>query len=892
MNKKMLIDTSHKEETRVVVLNGNSLEDYDVISTAKKQIKGNIYLAKVVRIEPSLQAAFVDYGGNKQGFLAFSDIHPDYYQIPVADREALLALQEEQKAEIEELTHTEADDLEQDIENGESTANYLRNDETGNASRQIAQFLKRYKIQEVIHRRQILLVQVIKEERGNKGAALTTYLSLAGRYCVLMPNSLRAGGISRKITAPAERRRLREIIDELDIPSHMGLIIRTAGAQCPKPEALRDGEYLLNLWDDIRERTLQATAPTLIYEDSCLIKRAIRDIFTSDIQEILVDGEEGWAKARDLMRVLMPHNMRRLQLWKDRKQSLFSFYHIEDLLDQMLSPIVQLRSGGYLVINQTEALVAIDVNSGRSIKERNLEETALRTNQEAADEIARQLRLRDLAGLIVIDFIDMESKKHNYLIERRLKTMLHKDRARIQVASISMFGLLEMTRQRLRPSIAESAFETCSHCNGVGVVRSLANSSLRIIRLIDEEARKSKPGTLTVYTTNEIALYILNKKRNWLSSIEKTHNVSILFAIDEMLAPPQIRIEYSECSNIEPETSSINAESAEESNENLTANDDLQNAIEEIIVEEKEERYPPRRRRNRRQRNHRYQDTNNHDENQEVVPAMSANIEHVIEIMPFTEDEQPKVPFHPIVNQNEYFAGKPQESENHRPNRRSRFSRWKKERRQPAASITGAIETVETRGIIYDNIESFPTEIIIMEAPNKNLTTEQPSMDAASSHNEPTTSAPTADIVKHDNSQPDTLMASEEALVEKKTRRRSTKTKTAEGKTTRKTTKKASANPDVKTEEEQKVSEAQEEKKETPKKRRTAAKTAKTSTTRTKKVASTTTKKSTKSSTKAASSTKTAKAKKTETENQAAIAPIVIDDAAPAPKPRSGWWKR
>ncbi|MBB2206535.1 Rne/Rng family ribonuclease [Gluconacetobacter takamatsuzukensis] len=556
MTKRMLIDTTHAEETRVVVMDGNRLEDYDVEASAKKQLKGNIYLAKVIRVEPSLQAAFVEYGGNRHGFLAFSEIHPDYYQIPVADREKLLALQEEEARAEETQAEDEpdapaatADAPAEDAPDGEAEPlpeTVGGETDTGDESmvqRRIARFLRNYKIQEVIRRRQVLLVQVVKEERGNKGAALTTYISLAGRYCVLMPNSLRGGGVSRKITSVADRRRLKDVIAELQIPRGMAMIVRTAGAQRPRPEIMRDCEYLLRLWDDIRDLTMNSVAPALIYEEASLIKRAIRDIYTRDVSEILVDGEPGWKSARDFMRMLMPQSAPKVKCWRDGAQPLFSHFNVEGLLDSMLSPTVQLRSGGYLVINQAEALVAIDVNSGRSTRERNIEETALRTNLEAAEEVARQLRLRDLAGLIVIDFIDMESRKHNAMVERRLKDALRTDRARIQVGSISHFGLLEMSRQRLRPSITESSFTPCPHCQGTGIIRGTESAALHVLRAVEEEGARRRAAEITVHVAAEIALYILNNKRAWLDEIETRHKMRVVFSPDASLLPPQLRIE-------------------------------------------------------------------------------------------------------------------------------------------------------------------------------------------------------------------------------------------------------------------------------------------------------------------------------------------------------------
>ncbi|WP_203413694.1 Rne/Rng family ribonuclease [Entomobacter blattae] len=563
MTKNMLIDATHAEETRVVVLNGNKLEEYDVETSSKKQLKGNIYLAKVIRVEPSLQAAFVEYGGNKHGFLAFSEIHPDYYQIPVADREKLLALQNEDIKNIQDLDEldepTSSDNSQPEIRESLKEEDSLLEatdpndyetiggendpDEDRLSYRETIRFLRNYKIQEVIRRRQILLVQVVKEERGNKGAALTTYISLAGRYCVLMPNSLKGGGISRKITSLPDRKRLRDIISEIDIPQGMAMIIRTAGAQRSRAEIHKDCEYLLKQWDEIREQTMQSIAPTLIYEEASLIKRAIRDIYTRDIHSIIIDGERAWKAVREFARLIMPQNTNRIHLWKDGNQPLFLHYKIEDHLNAMFVPSVQLKSGGYIVINQTEALVAIDVNSGRSIRERGIEETALRTNLEAAAEIAHQLKLRDLAGLIVVDFIDMEQHKHNIMVERRLKEALRSDRARIQVGRISHFGLLEMSRQRLRPSVSESSFIPCPHCNGNGIIRSVGSSALHVLRLLEEESCKHLGHELKVHINNDVALYILNHKRNWLDEIESRHKVKVIIDFDKNLSPSEAKIE-------------------------------------------------------------------------------------------------------------------------------------------------------------------------------------------------------------------------------------------------------------------------------------------------------------------------------------------------------------
>jgi ribonuclease E len=715
MTKRMLIDSTHAEETRVVVLDGNRLEDYDVETSTKQQLKGNIYLAKIVRVEPSLQAAFVEFGGGRHGFLAFGEIHPDYYQIPVADRKRLLEMQEAEAREEEEEEEREAarherggagrggrngaearqaaDDVPHDgddeaphdgddeaphdgdaapsedgmhephnfvpytpedtdhVETGEPADGEpaeghpaaqpaaiaqdilvapdavaeavpdllpgpdheaghaadvtegsdlapevtepatdpdasaalaearaeLADPDTDSAEhageaeahgvivtvppnaapehiggeldtddrpdrRQPSRFMRNYKIQEVMRRRQILLVQVVKEERGTKGAALTTYISLAGRFSVLMPNSPRGGGISRKITSAADRRRLKEITAELDLPRGMGLIVRTAGAARPKPEILRDCEYLLSQWDQIRDTTMKSMAPAQIYEEASLIKRAIRDVYSRDVEEILVDGEQGWRAARDFMRMLMPAHAKKVQLWRD-PQPLFAKAQVESQLDAMLQPTVQLRSGGYLVINQTEALVAIDVNSGRSTRERGIEETALRTNLEAAEEAARQLRLRDLAGLIVIDFIDMESRRNNAAVEKKMKDALKNDRARIQVGSISHFGLLEMSRQRLRPSIAETNSVPCPHCGGTGHMRSTESAALSVLRAIEDEGGKRRSAEIVVHVHGSIALYILNHKRVRLAEIEQRFGLHVTFQADDTLIPPQNRIE-------------------------------------------------------------------------------------------------------------------------------------------------------------------------------------------------------------------------------------------------------------------------------------------------------------------------------------------------------------
>ncbi|MCA6250592.1 ribonuclease E/G, partial [Phenylobacterium sp.] len=488
MSKKMLIDAAHAEETRVAVIDGNRIEEFDFESQSHKQLRGNIYLAKVTRVEPSLQAAFIEYGGNRHGFLAFNEIHPDYYQIPVADREALMAEEaaDEEEDEVEAPRERDVD------EDGEDAAETLSGDGDDDVieqelARRRRRLMRRYKIQEVIRRRQIMLVQVVKEERGNKGAALTTYLSLAGRYCVLMPNTARGGGISRKITSATDRKRLKSVVQGLDVPEGMGLIVRTAGAKRTKAEIKRDYDYLLRLWENIRETTLHSVAPSLIYEEEDLVKRTIRDLYDKDIDEVLVEGEAGFREAREFMRMLMPSQARKVQAYRE-PTPLFVKHRVEDHLAQIYSPVAPLKSGGYLVINQTEALVAIDVNSGRATRERNVEATALRTNLEAAEEAARQLRLRDLAGLVVIDFIDMDESKNNRAVEKKLKDALKEDRARIQVGRISTFGLMELSRQRRRSSLLEGTTHVCEHCGGTGRVRSVESSALGALRAVEMEA--------------------------------------------------------------------------------------------------------------------------------------------------------------------------------------------------------------------------------------------------------------------------------------------------------------------------------------------------------------------------------------------------------------------
>ena len=627
MSMRMLIDARHPEETRVAVVKGNRIEEFDFESAEHKQLKGNIYLAKVTRVEPSLQAAFVDYGGNRHGFLAFSEIHPDYYQIPKADREALLREEAEHAAEEERLRAAEYEAEESDeaiesddedlVESGDAGENGENGDETHEAGtgssrspvdesaadelRKKRQALRRrYKIQDVIQRRQVLLVQVVKEERGNKGAALTTYLSLAGRYCVLMPNTSHGGGISRKISNGADRKRLKSIMSDLKLPQTMGLIVRTAGLSRTKTEIKRDFDYLARLWDEIRERTLGSQAPALIYRDSDLIKRAIRDLYHREIDEVIVEGDEGYKQARGFMKLLMPSHVKRVKLHSETTP-LFQRYGAEDQLSAMYQPIVQLKSGGYLVINPTEALVSIDINSGRSTREHNIEQTAYNTNLEAAQEIARQLRLRDMAGLIVIDFIDMEQNSHVRKVEKAMKEALKNDRARIQVGRISSFGLMEMSRQRLRTGVLEASTKPCPHCDGTGLMRTAASAGLSALRIIEDEATRGRGERICLRAGREAAVYVLNKKRAELADIEQRYGVSIEILIDETFEGARMTVESSGPRPVAAPR--VEAPVQEEDEEEVFEAEEEEDAEAEASEErEHEEGDRPGRRRRRRRR--------------------------------------------------------------------------------------------------------------------------------------------------------------------------------------------------------------------------------------------------------------------------------------------------
>ena len=706
MAKKMLIDATHAEETRVVVVDGNKVEEFDFESQNKRQIAGNIYLAKVTRVEPSLQAAFVDYGGNRHGFLAFSEIHPDYYQIPVADREALMAEEKayaeamaaeaEQEAQkpkrtrkrrakpaaqhssdpIETRDVTAVDgvvdgmetiDLSAD-EEGQAAASLLEDNlyeaapeaEEANDTAEVAPESepasagseevvepeaaldteedhdqededqaddgiesvaqeddsedvrpvrkprpRRYKIQEVIKVRQIMLIQVVKEERSNKGAALTTYLSLAGRYCVLMPNTARGGGISRKITNAADRKKLKEIATTIVVPEGAGLIVRTAGAKRTKTEIKRDYEYLQRMWEQIRELTLKSSAPAAIYEEGDLIKRSIRDLYNRDIDEVLVEGAAGYRNAKDTMKMIMPSHAKNVKHYMD-SMPLFARFQVETFLDGMFNPTVQLKSGGYLVIGITEALVAIDVNSGRATKEGSIEQTALNTNLEAAEEVARQLRLRDLAGLIVIDFIDMDERRNNIAVEKRMKDKLQSDRARIQVGRISGFGLMEMSRQRLRPGMLEASTQPCAHCHGTGLIRSQDSLGLTILRELEEEGGRARSKEVLIKAPISIANFLINQKREHISQIEQRHGMAVRIEADPFLISPDYTIEkFKTATRIVPASSatvsSVDFALMEEIDEQ-GQEDDQADVIENIETTEDGDAPKKRRRRRRRRR--------------------------------------------------------------------------------------------------------------------------------------------------------------------------------------------------------------------------------------------------------------------------------------------------
>ena len=705
MTKRMLIDATHKEEIRVAITDNKKLIEYDYESQSRKPLKGNVFLAKVTRVEPSLQAAFVNFGGNRHGFLPFSEIHPDYFKIPVADREALMAEQEAllQEHDDEELTedtqeNSEEDDAEEEPDEPEEVGGGIEiaEDETKTENKDTAEeknedvptakdeienttsedngtvssdendisdpkntatennkenkrggrrgyyrgrggkraqyrnrnievvggeevdpeqkfrfnLRRKYKIQEVIKRGQIMLVQVNKEERGNKGAAVGSYLSLPGRYCVLMPNSPRAGGVSRKIDNHKDRARMRDIVKSLEVPKGMSVIVRTAGVARTKAEIRRDLDYLMRLWNNIRELTLQSTAPALVYEEADLIKRSVRDLYTRDIEEIHVAGEEGYKTTKNFMKMMIPSHVKKVKHYNDEQLPLFNRYQVESQINDIGQPEVRLKSGGYLVINPTEALVSIDVNSGKATKGRHIEETALKTNLEAAEEIARQLKLRDLGGLVVIDFIDMEDRRNNAKVERRMKEHLSPDRARVQVGRISSFGLMELSRQRLSSSLTEAQFERCSHCNGMGMVRTADAMSILVLRAIEEEGMRGRAAQIIVQVTNTVALYILNHKRSKLAQIEERYNLDVLLRVNDDISASDYLVEVSK-----PAQDQENSDTAKNTNtkKSSSSNDD---------TDEK-----PSNRRNRRPRRNRQESDQENNVQNITIDASSENKE-------------------------------------------------------------------------------------------------------------------------------------------------------------------------------------------------------------------------------------------------------------------------
>lgn len=766
MPKKMLIDATHAEETRVVVVDGNKVEEFDFESQFKRQLAGNIYLAKVTRVEPSLQAAFVDYGGNRHGFLAFSEIHPDYYQIPVADRQALIAEEkayaESLKAEDEEdekpkvrrrrrsstkaaasegadavatadvetpeeetsgdIAGMETIDLGEDEEEGSSPMELVREtpvetpaagededddqpqvddaiesvaeeDDTDEVRPVRKPRPKRYKIQEVVKVRQILLVQVVKEERGNKGAALTTYLSLAGRYCVLMPNTARGGGISRKITNVADRKKLKEIAGEMTVPEGAGLIIRTAGSQRTKAEIKRDYEYLQRMWEQIRELTLKSIAPAKIYEEGDLIKRSIRDLYSKDIDEVIVAGEQGYRTAKDFMKMIMPSHAKNVKYYAEQLP-LYARYQVEGYLNGMFNPTVQLPSGGYIVIGITEALVAIDVNSGRATKEGSIEQTALKTNLEAADEVARQLRLRDLAGLIVIDFIDMDERKNNAAVEKRFKDKLKTDRARIQVGRISGFGLMEMSRQRLRPGMLEATTQMCAHCHGTGLLRSDDNVALSILRALEEEGVRGRTKEVLIKAPISIANFLMNGKREHIADVEGRYGMSVRIECDPTLISPDYALEkFKTATRVVPEAAPVvpSAILMEDDDDDIVDEDEAEEEAPAAAPNGEGDDQPRRKRRRRRRRRG---GSNNGDQQAEQQSADNADAQadETPEEAEVAEEAETKVTEAEAVTD----AEAPAEAEEKPKPKRTRTRRKKSEEAEAASAEEAAAAETAT----------------------------------------------------------------------------------------------------------------------------------------------------------------------------------------------------
>ena len=828
MSKKMLIDATHAEETRVVVVDGNRVDEFDFEALNRRQLAGNIYLAKVTRVEPSLQAAFVDYGGNRHGFLAFSEIHPDYYQIPQADREAILkeeaeyakAVAEEEErdkeraekaadkpksrsrrrrrkaepasegaANAEDAVIVEEVPAEEDapveapqtdepqeedalsllVETPESTAAgpedaevVAESDEVEiaevRAPRVRKPRMRRYKIQEVIKVRQILLIQVVKEERGNKGAAVSTYLSLAGRYCVLMPNTARGGGISRKIANVADRKKLKEISNSMPVPEGAGLIIRTAGAQRTKSEIKRDYEYLRRQWENIRTLTLKSTAPAPIYEEGSLIKRSIRDLYNREIDEVIVDGERGYREAKDYMKMLMPSHAKNVKRYAEALP-LFSRYNVENYLAGMFNPTVQLKSGGYIVIGITEALVAIDVNSGRATKEKSIEDTATKTNLEAATEVARQLKLRDLAGLIVIDFIDMEDRRNNIAVEKRMKDGLKNDRARIQVGRISSFGLMEMSRQRLRPGMLEASTQPCPHCHGTGITRSNDSMSLAILRELEEEGVKGRSKEVLVTAPVNVANYLLNAKREHIGIVEGRFGLSIRVESDPTLISPEYRVErFKTASRVVPIPEALPVVDMTDMPD-FEDEPEVEEAAVEAVAETPEEQ--PKKRRRRRRRGGKNRGENNGENGQN---GASENAESPAEAKPDAASEDGEKPKRsrsrtrrrPQKDDAEAVADAPEEvAETEEKPKRKRRSRAK----APAA------ETPKVEDAPVEAAPAEPAAEVKAEAPapknRKRVTAKAPSSEAEAAPVEtaPVETAPAEPVLAEPEATPEPVEA-------------------------------------------------------------------------------------------------------------------------------------
>mgnify|MGYP003624558171 CR=1 FL=1 len=776
MSKLMLIDAAHPEETRVAIVNGGQVDDFDFETTGNEQLRGNIYLAKITRVEPSLQAAFVEYGGNRHGFLAFSEIHPDYYQLPAEDREALLKeAAEEAAAAIEDEddeddegdddAHAHADDESDDDDDDDSAdddsdeedesddgeegeakaaAKPARGRRPARKESSRSSISKRYKIQEVIRRRQVLLVQVVKEERGNKGAALTTFLSLAGRYSVLMPNTPRGGGISRKIVNGADRKRLKSIVAELEVPDGMGLIVRTAGAKRTKAEIRRDYDYLSKLWETIVEKTLTSEAPMLINAEGGLVHRAMRDMFDKEIEEVWVQGEDAYREAKDLAKLIMPSQAKKVQQWKE-DDPLFVSEAVEGQLDSIYSPTVQLKSGGYLVINQTEALVAIDVNSGKSTKERNIEQTAVRTNLEAAEEACRQMRLRDLAGLVVIDFIDMDENKNNRAVEKKLKECLKVDRARVQHGRISQFGLMEISRQRRRQGVLQATSDPCEVCNGTGRRRSIPSAALQLIRAIEARASTGGLKSISVKAPTDVALYILNNKREALVETERMAGFAVSIHSSEDLLPGDFTIDAERDPNSKPKKKSpprsLSKPSkpavSDEDDEDLDDEDEDITADTDDETEAKSDDAADKPRKRRRRRGGRGRNRDNRDTGLEVIDGETAPAT--------TDDGDADEESDETESNNEANS---EESEDGTRKRRRRGRRGGRRRRKPGGEdrAEGSDDGAPTDGGAYlDGLSASAPDMLDADAPSDAKAESAPAPEVTASEPEAATETAAAD---------------------------------------------------------------------------------------------------------------------------------------------------